>query len=51
MAVYGLPSPNSLFKKERNNQCLGDYGFQESVDLRRYCLLLLGADVPRLSNE
>lgn len=33
-AVYGLPSPNSLFK-EINNQSPCGYGFKERVVLRR----------------
>gem|GEM_PF-3684814 len=46
-AVYGSPSPNSLFKEE-SNQSLGDYGFQERVVLMSYCLPLSGAGTPPL---
>ncbi len=33
-----------LSLKEKNNRSLDDQGFQERVALRRYCLLLSGAD-------
>jgi len=33
-----------LSLNEKNNQSLGDQGFQERVVSRRYCLYLSGAD-------
>ncbi|TSA44185.1 hypothetical protein D4R51_04320, partial [bacterium] len=42
----GLPSPNSLFKEEKNNQNLGGQGFQERIVLRRLLLALVWCRFP-----